>query len=127
MPDWIPRLSARVIAIIVGVVLLILAVGLFVRSCDKRRSEAAQSRMERAQGDAQANSAADAVNTISRSGEAQAASEELTRKNEQEIRNAKGADTAVDPAVRDAGLRSLCRRTAYRDSERCRLLKPNPR
>jgi flagellar biosynthesis/type III secretory pathway M-ring protein FliF/YscJ len=126
MPSFLANISLRVVGIIVAVIAAVLIVGFTVKSCDKRRAQAAQSRLERAQGDAQANSAADAVNTISRSGEAQAASEELTRKNEQEIRNAKGAGDAVDPAVRDAGIRSLCRRAAYRDSERCRLLKPNP-
>jgi hypothetical protein len=120
------EIGARLIAIVVGVILLIVAVSLFVRSCDTRRSKAAQARLEHAQSAAQQNSAADAVNTISRSGEAQAASEEMTRQNEREIRNAQGADAAVDPAVRDAGIRSLCKRAAYRDSERCRLLKPNP-
>lgn len=119
--------SARLLAMILGAILLIIAVGLFVRSCDKRKSQAAQTRLERAQSEAQANSAADAVNTISRSGEAQAASEAMTRENEKEIRNAKGANAPVDPAVRDAGLRSLCRRAAYRDDPKCRVFKPNPR
>jgi hypothetical protein len=39
-------ISARIIAMIVGVILLIAAVGLFVKSCDNRRSRAAQSRVE---------------------------------------------------------------------------------
>ena len=43
----------------------------------------------------------------------------LSPRYEKEIRNAKGADAPVDPAVRDAGLASLCRRAAYRSSERC--------
>jgi hypothetical protein len=121
------NLSARAIGLIVGVVVLLLAAGLFVRSCDTRRSKAAQSRLEHAQGNAAAKSAADAVNTVAASGEAQAASEAQTRKNEQEIRNAKGAAASVDPAVRDAGLRSLCGRAAYRNDPRCRVLKPDPR
>jgi ABC-type protease/lipase transport system fused ATPase/permease subunit len=119
-------LTARTVFFIAGVVVLILAAAFTVRSCDKRHSQAAQSRLDAAQGGAQANSAADAVNTVAASGEAQAASEELTRQNEKEIRDAKGSDAAVDPAVRDAGIRSLCKRSAYRDSERCKLLKPHP-
>lgn len=119
-------IGARLIAIVVGVVLLIAVVGFTVRSCDQRRSKAAQSRLEHAQNDAQANSAADAVNTIAASGEAAAASEAQTRANEKDIRDAKGSDAAVDPAVRDAGLRSLCKRAAYRDSERCRVFRTNP-
>lgn len=120
------NLSARVIGFAVAAILLLLAVGLFVRSCDKRRSEAAQSRVERAQGTAASNSAADAVNTVAASGEAARASEDMTRKNEKDIRNAKGSDAAVDPAARDAGLRALCLRSAYRADPRCRVFKPNP-
>jgi len=121
------NLSARAIGLIVGVIVLLLAVGLFVRSCDKRRSQAAQTRVERSQAEAASNSAADAVNTVARSGEAERASEDLTRKNERDIRNAKGANTAVDPAARDAGLRALCLRRAYRADPRCRVFKPDPR
>lgn len=119
-------ISARLILTIVGVIVLIVAVALFVRSCDSRHNKAAQSRLEHAQGDAQANSAADAVNTVAASGDAAAASEGQTRANEKDIRDAKGSDAAVDPAVRDAGLRSLCKRAAYRDSERCRVFRANP-
>jgi predicted lipid-binding transport protein (Tim44 family) len=126
LPSWITNISMRAIAIIFGVVLLILIVGLAVKSCDKRRALAAQTRLEHAQGNAAANSAADAVNTVAASGEAQAASEAQTRKNEQEIRNAKGASNAVDPAVRDAGLRSLCGRAVYRDSAKCRVFLAHP-
>ncbi|HEY8593326.1 MAG TPA: hypothetical protein VIL42_10755 [Sphingomicrobium sp.] len=120
------ELPLRLIGMLAALVLLIATVGLTVRSCDKRRSEAAQSRLERGQTGALANSAADAVGTVASSGEREAASETLTRTNEQEIRNAPGANDPVNPAARDAGLRSLCRRAAYRDSERCRLLQPRP-
>jgi hypothetical protein len=127
MPSFLANISVRVIAIAVGILALVLVVGFGVRSCDKRRAMAAQARVERSQADAAANSAADAVNTVARSGEAQAASEELTRKNEEEIRHAKGADATVDPGVRDAGLRSLCKRAAYRNDPKCRVQQPNPR
>lgn len=112
-------LTARAIFFIVGAVLLLLAVALFVRSCDKRRSQAAQSRVERSQAEAQSNSAADAINTVAASGEAERASEDLTRSNEKEIRGAEGAHDKVNPAVRDAGIAALCRRQAYRKDPRC--------
>lgn len=115
-------ITARMIAIVAGVVLLIVAVGFTVRSCDKRRSEAAQSRVERSQADAASNSAADAINTVTGVGSNAAASEDLTRQNEKEIRDAEGANDKVNPAARDAGLRSLCRRPAYRDNPKCRVL-----
>lgn len=118
--------SLRLILIIAAAIFLVVASALFVRSCDKRRSQAAQARVERSQAEAQSNSAADAIGTVQRSGEVQAASEELSRQNEKEIRDAKGSDAKVDPAVRDAGIRSLCKRSAYRDSPRCKLLQPHP-
>ena len=96
-------------------------------ACNKIRSMGAQSRVDKGQIEALSNSAVDAIGTQGASAARERASQTLTRANEKEIRNAKGADAQVDPAVRDAGLRSLCRRAAYRDSERCRLLAAHPR
>lgn len=121
------EIAGRVIGLIGGVIVLIIAAGLFVRSCDKRRSEAAQARVERGQAGAASESAKDAIGTVRASGEAEKASEELTRSNEREIRNAEGANDPVNPASRDAGLRSLCRRPAYRDNAKCKLFNAPPR
>jgi flagellar biosynthesis/type III secretory pathway M-ring protein FliF/YscJ len=120
-------LSARVIAMVAAVFVLIVAVGLFVRSCDKRRSQAAQGRVERSQAEASSNSAKDAINAVGAANGRETASEDLTRSNEKDIRNAEGSNAAVNPAARDAGLRALCLRPAYRDSERCKLLGAPPR
>lgn len=114
-------ISTRIIAMIVGVIVLILAVGLFVRSCDKRRSEGAQTRVERSQADAASNSAADAIGTVARSGESERASEDLTRSNEKDIRNAQGANERVGAGVDVAGRRALCLRDAYRNRPECRM------
>jgi hypothetical protein len=122
----IAGLSTRIIAMIVGAILLLGIIAFGVHSCDVRRSKAAQSRVERSQAEAASNSASDAINTVAASGEAAAASEDLTRSNERDIRNAKGSNAAVDPAVRDAGLRALCLRRAYRDDPKCRVFKSNP-
>lgn len=113
------EISAKLIAMIVGAILLIIVGALTVRSCDKRHSQAAQSRVERSQAEAQANSAADAINTVSAAGRSEAASEDLTRSNEQQIRAAEGADDKVNPKVRDAGIAALCRRKAYANDPRC--------
>lgn len=113
------NLSTRVIAIAVAVIALILIVGFTVRSCDKRRSEAAQSRVTQGQIGAYQNSAADAVNTVGAASANEAASEDLTRTNEQQIRAAPGANDKVNPAVRDAGIAALCRRKAYANDPRC--------
>lgn len=114
------RLTPRILAIITGVIALILIVGFTVRSCDKRRSQASQARVERSQAEAASNSAADAVGTVARSGEASAASEALTRDNEGKIRAADGANAPVNPAARDAGITALCKRQAYQNDPRCK-------
>lgn len=114
------EIAARLVVIVVGAIVLILAVSLTVRSCDKRRSQAAQARVERSQAEAASNSAADAIATVTRSGEASAASEELSRQNERDIRAAEGADARVGAGVNAAGLKALCKRAAYRDDPRCK-------
>lgn len=115
------EIALRFILMAVAALVLVIGAGLTVRSCDSRHSEAAQTRVERSQGEAQSNSAADAIGTVARSGEAEAASENLTRSNEQQIRAAPGANDKVNPAVRDAGIAALCRREAYRNDPRCRV------
>lgn len=107
------------------VVVLILGV-LQIRSCQQARQQAAQSRVDKAQHGALENSAADAINTQGEVSARDRASEDITRTNEKDIRNAEGANDPVNPAARDAGLASLCRRAAYRDSERCRLRQLDP-
>jgi hypothetical protein len=116
------EIANRVIGLVVGGIILLLIVGFALNQCQKRRSEAAQARVERGQAGAASESAKDAIGTVRASGEREKASEELTRSNEKEIRNAEGANDPVNSAVRDAGLRSLCRRPAYRNHERCKLL-----
>jgi hypothetical protein len=121
MPKTIPW---RLIGLLAALIVVIAVPALLMRSCDRHRSQAAQSRVERSQAEAASNSAADAIGTVDASGARETASEDLTRSNEKEIRHAKGSDASVDPAARDAGLRSLCRRPTYRDDQRCKLLKP---
>ncbi|SMF70476.1 hypothetical protein [Allosphingosinicella indica] len=93
----------------------------------RAREEAAAAKLGSDRAAAAQASAGDAVNSVAGAAQREAASDALTRSNEKEIRDAKGADVAVDPAVRDAGLDGLCRRAAYRDSERCRMREPDPR
>lgn len=122
----INRLSAKVmaIAILVGLVGLLVFGGL--RACQKLRSVEAQSKVDTAQGGAFKNSAADAINTQSGVNERERESEAVTRTNEEDIRNAKGADAAVDPAVRDAGFAGMCKRPSFRNSPTGRVRCPPP-
>lgn len=117
----IERLGARAIA---AIILGVFVVGLLVfgvRQCEKRRSQASQSRVEHSQAEAASNSAADAIGTVARSGESERASEDLTRSNEKDIRNAQGANERVGAGVDVAGRRALCLRDAYRNRPECRM------
>lgn len=119
-------LSTRVIAMIVGAILLVVGLALLVHSCDVSKSRGAQSRLDRAQTQATINSGADAVNTVGTVSSNEAQANDLTRSNDRDIRNAEGSNAVVNPAARDAGLRALCLRRAYRDTPKCKLLKPAP-
>lgn len=121
------EIAGRTIALVVGVVLLIAAVTFGVTQCDKRRNEAAQSRVERSQAEAASNSAADAIGTVSRRGAEETASENLTRDNERDIRAAEGAGERVKMPAHTAGLAALCKRQAYKDTERCKIFRKDGR
>lgn len=84
---------------------------------------AAEARLGRNQAEAAAQSGAGAVNTVGAAGDREAAGDALTRSNEEDIRNAEGADAEVARPVADAGLAALCRRAAHRDSPRCVRLR----
>jgi hypothetical protein len=113
------QITARALAVVVGVVLLIVGLSLLVHRCDVNRSRAAQSRVNASQAQAASNSAADAINAVGAANGRETASESLTRSNEQQIRGAPGANDKVNPAVRDAGIAALCRRQSYANDPRC--------
>jgi hypothetical protein len=110
----------RLIGLLAGLIALVAIPALLVRSCDNRHARAAQSRVERSQAEAASNSAADAIGTVARSGEAAAASEALTRANGEQIRAADGANQKVGAGVDAAGRAALCRRQAYADDPKCK-------
>lgn len=113
-------IATRTVVMAISVLVAVLAILYLMSSCQKRRSMAAQERVEDSQARAQTNSAADAIGTVSRSGEAQAASEGQSRQAERDIRSAEGANQAVNPAARDAGISALCKRAIYKDDPRCK-------
>jgi hypothetical protein len=117
------QIATRIIAMIVGGLLIVGILAFGVTQCDKRRNEAAQGRVDSAQGQAQSNSAADAIGTVTRRGAEDTASEDLTRINEREIRAAPGAGDRVNAGVNAAGLAALCKRQAYKNTERCRIFR----
>ncbi len=108
-----------------GVVLLLLGLALWWAYSALTGRSKAEARLGKNQAEAAAQSGADAVNVVGKAGEREADSDALTRDNEKDIRNAEGSDAVVNPASRDAGLASLCRRSAYRNDPRC-VQRANP-
>jgi len=118
------QVGGRIIAMIIGGLVLLAVIAFGVTQCDKRRDQAAQGRVDDAQAGAASNSAADAIGTVTAAGERETASEGLTRSNEREIRSADGAGERIKPGVDYAGRAALCRREAYRSDPKCKAVKP---
>jgi hypothetical protein len=116
----IPTLSTKLIAMIVGALLIVGLLIFGVRQCEQRRNAASQARVEQSQAGAAQQSAKDAIEAVGASAARETASEAMTRENEANIRAAEGADAPVNPAVRDAGIAALCQRKAYANDPRCR-------
>lgn len=117
------QIAGRLIAMVVGGILLVVLIGFGVTQCQQRRNQAAQARVDAGQAGAASESAKDAIGTVTKAGERETASEELGRTNEREIRAADGADDRVKAGVNAAGLQALCRRDAYRNTERCKIFR----
>lgn len=101
-----------------GAILLLLGF-LWLRSCQEARTAGTVAKVAKGQAGAAIQSGADAANTIGNRMAADAATDQLTRENEDAIRNAEGAAAPVAAPARDAGLASLCRRAAYRGKPEC--------
>jgi uncharacterized protein HemX len=120
----IEKLGAKIIAILILAAFVIGLAWFGLTQWRHARTAATESRLQQNQGTAAVESAKDAIATQGAAAARETASEALTAANEKEIRNAKGSDAAVDPAVRDAGLAGLCRRAAYRGDKRCLRFTP---
>lgn len=114
------RLGFRATVLIVGAVLMLLALGMALRSCQSARTAGTQARLSAGQGQAAIESGADAVDTI---GNATARETDI----HQTVKDATDA-IAQAPAgdSNDAADRAACQLRTYRDLPRCRALH-NPR
>lgn len=117
------EIATRTIAMVVGVIVLIVLVLGTLTYCQNQRSKGAQTRVDSAQSGAATNSAVDAINTVTGVGGNTAASEDLGRNNERDIRAAEGANTKIGPGVNAAGRAALCKRAAYRNDPACKGVK----
>lgn len=110
--------AAAIVAICLGGILMTsVLVG-------KWRQASTAARLSENQKGAALDSGRDAVGSVGAVMGNEAAIDRITRENENAIRNAAGAGDAVNPAVRDAGLASLCRRASYKCSEQCVQFTP---
>lgn len=122
-----PDLPKRTIAIIFAALALValLSLAFAVKSCGDSRTAKTQAKLSTGQAGAAIESGKDAANTIGNRMDTDAAGDAITRENSDAIHNAQGADAPVAPAVRDAGIASLCRRPSYQRDPRC-VLKSRP-
>jgi len=115
--DWIEKNLAKAIAFAAAALILLALFGW--HEWRATRTARAEASLATGQAGAALASGQDAANTIGNRMEADAATDTVTRENDHAIRTAPGADAPVDPALRDAALRGLCRRAAYRHDPKC--------
>jgi hypothetical protein len=109
--------AVRRVIVISTIVLALVLVGLTVGYCNAR-GDAAKARGEGRVADAQAGLGADAAKTTAGQVQAEADNAAQTGRNREDILNAGNAKDSAG-AAGDAGLRALCGRVSYRDSQRC--------
>ncbi len=123
LPSWL----TRQVAYIFGAVLLALAAWFIIAQLTGGKRAKVEAKLNRNVAEAALESGRDAVGTVGAQQAAEAATDAVTRENDRDIRNAPGADAPVDPAVRDAWLRSVCRRASSRLDPKCVQFNSAPR
>lgn len=121
---WIEKNLAKLAAV---AALLLIVLALFGwHEWQVSRAAKTEAKLATGQAGAALASGQDSANTIGNRMEADAGEDTITRENDHAIHIAPGADTPVNPALRDAALHGLCRRAAYRHDPKC-LQHPDPR
>ena len=115
---WLERNAARML-IALTLVALILAL-LTLNRCHAASTAKVAAKLATGQAAAAIASGQDATTTIGNRMEGDAATDRITRENDDAIHHAHGADAPVAAAAAAAGLTALCSRVAYRNSRRCK-------
>ncbi len=124
MRTWFATTAAKVIT---GLAIVAVLAALFaLNQCRSASTAHTEAKLGTGQAGAAIASGHDAADTIGNRMTNDADTDAITRENADVIRNARGADAPVDPDAAAAGLRSLCRRAAYRRDPQC-LQHPDPR
>lgn len=117
IPKWLATTAGKLIA---GLVVVLVVAGIFALDrCQAARTAHTEAKLATGQAGAAIQSGHDAADTIGNRMADDADTDAITRENADVIRNARGADAPVDPDADAAGLRSLCRRAAYRRDPQC--------
>jgi type II secretory pathway component PulM len=120
LPTALRGLTPLARKIIFGMVLVaIILVLVALNSCQTARTAKTEAKLSDNQTTAAIASGADAANTVGDVGARAAETDRTTMENTDEIRSARGADAPVDSDVHGAGMRSLCKRAAYRGDPEC--------
>lgn len=108
-----------------AIALVILCLGLwFVVSQFGGASAKVEARLGEEQHEAATQSGKDAVETTAQVSKRASQTDQTTLENDRAIRNAEGANAPVTDDLRNAGLRSLCKRRSYSDDPRCVQFAP---
>jgi hypothetical protein len=117
MKAWLATTAGKVIA---ALALIALLAGLFaLNRCSAARTAHTEVKLATGQAGAAQASGTDAVETTGNVMGNEAATDRVTKENDDAIQNAQGASAPVAAPARDAGLRSLCRRASYRRDLKC--------
>lgn len=119
-------LAANWTARLILAAIILVGVAWFWNSWITGQAAKTDARLKENQVEAAVSSGQDAVGTLGGVMAGEDKTDMITRENNDEIRNAEGADAPVDPAVRNAGLRGLCRRAAYRERDECLQFTASP-
>ena len=117
MSGWMIRNGARILAALAVLALVMALVA--QRSCRAASAARTGARLATGQAGAAIASGQDAANTIGNRMAGDAATDAMTRENDDAIRKAPGAGALVDAAADAAGRNGLCRRAAYRRDPQC--------
>lgn len=118
--------ARKPVAWAVGALILALAVWWIISALSSGKTAKTEAKLNANQVEAATESGADAVSTVGEQMGNEADTADLTRDNRDAILSAEGADAPVANPARDAGLDSLCKRRAYRDSPKCLQRAPTP-
>lgn len=122
MSPWLERNGARLLAGLA--VFCLLAALVTLNRCSAARTAHTEATLATSQADAAQKSGTDAVETTGNVMGNEAATDRVTKENDDAIQNAQGASAPVAAPVRDAGLRSLCRRRSYHSDPKCLQYAP---